>query len=84
MTKNMGTIDRVLRIALAVVVAILYLAGAISGWAAIILGVLAIVFLLTGLLGSNTFLQNNGLITLLLITGLAAGIIYWKQEPPKV
>ncbi|KAA3664423.1 MAG: DUF2892 domain-containing protein [Chloroflexi bacterium] len=47
MTKNMGTVDRIVRVTLAVVVAILYFTGAISGVAAIILSILAIVFLAT-------------------------------------
>ena len=51
MTKNMGSIDRGIRLALAIVVAVLYFTGAISGTAALILGVLAMVFLATGLLG---------------------------------
>jgi len=40
MKKNMGTIDRVLRVILAVVVGIFYFTGSISGTAAIVLGVL--------------------------------------------
>ncbi len=51
MKKNMGTIDRVIRILLAIVVAILYLTGNISGTAAIILGILAVVFILTSVIG---------------------------------
>lgn len=51
MKKNMGTIDRGIRILLAVIVAILYLIGSITGVAAIILGILAVVFLTTGLTG---------------------------------
>lgn len=47
----MGTIDRVIRILLAIVVAILYLTGNISGTAAIILGILAVVFILTSVIG---------------------------------
>jgi len=47
MTKNMGTVDRIIRVALAVVVAILYFTGAISGIVAIILGIFAVVFLVT-------------------------------------
>ena len=47
MTKNMGTVDRIIRAALAIVVAILYFTGAISGVAAIILGIFAIIFLAT-------------------------------------
>lgn len=51
MPKNMGTIDRIVRLALAAVVAVLYFTGAISGALAIILGLLAVVFVATSLLG---------------------------------
>jgi len=51
MKKNMGTIDRVIRVLLAVVVAILYMNGSITGIAAIVLGVLAVVFIITSLIG---------------------------------
>lgn len=51
MKKNMGTIDRVIRTSLALVVAILYFTGQLSGLAAIVLGIFAIVFLLTSLVG---------------------------------
>ncbi|MFC1490575.1 DUF2892 domain-containing protein [Candidatus Latescibacterota bacterium] len=47
MKKNMGTIDRTVRILLAIVIAVLYFADAITGLAAIILGILAVIFLLT-------------------------------------
>ncbi|MCB0946198.1 MAG: DUF2892 domain-containing protein, partial [Mycobacterium sp.] len=43
MTKNMGTVDRVIRILLAAAVLVLYLTHAISGPVAIILGVVAVV-----------------------------------------
>jgi hypothetical protein len=51
MKKNMGTIDRVIRIVLAIVVVILYMNGSITGVAAIILGILAFVFIITSLIG---------------------------------
>ncbi|OGP88156.1 MAG: hypothetical protein A2031_01025 [Deltaproteobacteria bacterium RBG_19FT_COMBO_43_11] len=51
MKKNMGTIDRFIRIILTIVVIILYLTDNITGTAAIILGILAVVFVLTSLLG---------------------------------
>lgn len=51
MIKNMGTIDRVVRVLLAVAVAVLYFTGAISGLAAIILGILALVFVATSFVG---------------------------------
>lgn len=47
MKKNMGTTDKLIRIVLAVVVAILYYTGTISGTAAIVLGALAVIFVLT-------------------------------------
>ena len=51
MKKNMGTIDRIIRILLAIVVIVLYLNESITGVAAIILGILAIVFIVTSLIG---------------------------------
>jgi hypothetical protein len=51
MKKNMGTPDRLIRIALALVVAFLYFTGRIGGALAIILGIVALVFLLTSLAG---------------------------------
>ncbi|MCB9230892.1 MAG: DUF2892 domain-containing protein [Bacteroidia bacterium] len=49
MKKNMGTIDRIVRIAVAAVVAVLYFTHVIDGTVAIVLGVLGTVFLLTSL-----------------------------------
>jgi Na+(H+)/acetate symporter ActP len=47
MKKNMGTIDRIIRTILAIVVIVLYFTRQITGVGAIILGILAIIFLLT-------------------------------------
>jgi len=47
----MGSTDKIIRIALAVLVAILYFTNVISGTWAIILGVLAMIFLVTSLVG---------------------------------
>jgi predicted PurR-regulated permease PerM len=47
--KNMGAIDRIVRTAAAVVIVALYFGGQISGTAAILLGVVAVAFLLTSL-----------------------------------
>jgi uncharacterized membrane protein YhiD involved in acid resistance len=49
MKANMGTTDRVIRILAAIAVGVLYYTGLISGTVAIILGVLAVVFILTSL-----------------------------------
>lgn len=51
MKQNMGGMDRTLRFLLGVVVAVLYFMGKISGVAAIILGIIALVFILTSLVG---------------------------------
>ena len=48
MKSNMGMADRVIRILVAAIIAILYFTNQISGTAAIILGIIAIAFLLTG------------------------------------
>ena len=47
MKKNMGTIDRIIRIALAILFAVLYFSGTVSGGWGIVLLALGIVFLLT-------------------------------------
>jgi hypothetical protein len=51
MKRNMGLVDRVIRIALAVVVAVLSFTGRLSPVATIILGILAVVFVVTGIVG---------------------------------
>ena len=51
MPKNMGIIDRVFRVILALGVPGLYLTGHISGTAGVILGILAVIFVLTGITG---------------------------------
>ena len=51
MKKNMGIIDRIIRIAVAAVIAILYFTGQISGTALIILGIIALAFIVTGFIG---------------------------------
>jgi hypothetical protein len=51
MTKNMGTVDRGVRLLLALAVGVLYFTHAISGTWAIILGVIALVFLATSFVG---------------------------------
>jgi len=51
MKKNMGTLDRIIRLSLVAVIAALYFTGQITGTAAIILGIVAVAFLVTGLIG---------------------------------
>jgi hypothetical protein len=50
MKKNMGTTDKGIRILAAVVIVVLYYTNILSGMAAIVLGILAIVLLLTSLI----------------------------------
>lgn len=47
MKKNMGNADRIIRVLIAVAVAALYFTNQISGTLAIILGLVAVVFILT-------------------------------------
>jgi Na+(H+)/acetate symporter ActP len=51
MKKNMGMIDRIIRIIVAIVIAILYFTGQISGTALIILGIIALAFIITSFIG---------------------------------
>ncbi len=50
MKKNMGNLDRIVRTLLVVLVAVLYATNVIGGTLALILGILAVVFLGTSLL----------------------------------
>lgn len=50
MNKNIGSIDRTVRIVAALAVGILILSGTLTGLLAIILGVLAVVLLLTSVI----------------------------------
>ena len=50
MKKNMGVADRIIRTLLAIIVVILYFTNQITGTAAIVLGIFAVVFLLTSLM----------------------------------
>ena len=63
MKKNMGTLDKSIRTIIALAVAVLYFTGVISGTTAIILGILAIVFLLTSFMGSCPLYMPFGIST---------------------
>ncbi len=64
MKKNMGTIDRMVRVLLAVVIATLYFTNIISGTVAIVLLALAAVFILTSLVSVCPLYLPFGLSTL--------------------
>jgi hypothetical protein len=51
MKKNMGTVDRVFRVLVAVIILILYFTHVISGTLAVILLILGGIFAVTSLLG---------------------------------
>jgi len=51
MTKNMGSADRTIRMLLALVIAVLYLVHSISGTLALVLGFVALLFVVTSLVG---------------------------------
>lgn len=51
MKQNLGSVDRIVRTLLAVVVAVLYFTDQITGTAAIVLGIIAAIFLLTSAVG---------------------------------
>ena len=63
MKKNMGTLDRIVRLALVALVAVLYFTGVIGGTLAIILGIVALVFLVTSLFGVCPLYMPFGLST---------------------
>ncbi len=52
MTKNMGSTDRIIRILIALCVALLYFTGRVHGALGIVLLIVAAVFLITSLMGS--------------------------------
>jgi len=64
MKKNMGTTDRAIRILVAVVIGILYYANIISGTTAIVLGILAGVFILTSFMSFCPLYLPFGISTL--------------------
>jgi Inner membrane protein YgaP-like, transmembrane domain len=51
MKKNMGSIDRGIRLLVVVVIAVLYYMGQLTGLAATILGIVALGFLITSIVG---------------------------------
>jgi len=51
MKKNMGVTDKIIRLIVVAVIAVLYFTGQITGTAAIILGIIAVAFLVTSLIG---------------------------------
>jgi len=63
MNANMGSLDRIIRLVLVVAAVGLYLMNMISGTVAIVLGVLAAIFLLTSIIGFCPLYKIVGLST---------------------
>ncbi|MCX5880581.1 MAG: DUF2892 domain-containing protein [Deltaproteobacteria bacterium] len=61
--KNMGTLDRAIRIVIAVVIAVLYFNGNLSGLTATVLGIFAIIFIITSFVGFCPLYSVIGLST---------------------
>jgi len=51
MTKNVGSADRVIRTLVALAIGVLIIGGQFTGTAAVILGIVAVVLLVTGAVG---------------------------------
>jgi hypothetical protein len=51
MKQNMGVTDKIIRLVVVAIIAALYFTGQITGTAAIILGIIAVAFLVTSLIG---------------------------------
>jgi hypothetical protein len=49
MNKNMGTVDRTVRTVAAAIIAVMLLTGQLSGTLAVVLGIVAIAFLVTSM-----------------------------------
>ena len=63
MKQNMGTVDRTIRIVIAIVIAALYFTGRIGGTLALVLGFFAAIFVLTSFIGSCPLYIPLGLST---------------------
>lgn len=50
MTKNMGNTDKLIRLGIAALIAVLYYMGVITGTIAIVLGIFGVIFALTSLI----------------------------------
>lgn len=64
MKQNMGGVDRIVRVTIAVVLAVLYFTGTVTGWLAIVLLGFAVVMVLTSFVGTCPLYLPFGLSTL--------------------
>ncbi|MGV2831333.1 YgaP family membrane protein [Myxosarcina sp. GI1(2024)] len=52
MKKNIGAVDKVIRLASAITISIILLKGVVTGWLGLLLGIIAVILLLTGLVST--------------------------------
>lgn len=64
MKKNLHSFDKIIRILLAVVLGVLIFSGTLTGLAGILLGIFAVVFLATGIVGFCPLYKVIGVSTL--------------------
>ena len=69
MKKNMGSADKIIRVILALIIFTLYFTGIIPGLLGILLSALAVIFVLTSLVGTCPLYLPFGLSTLRKKTG---------------
>jgi hypothetical protein len=62
--KNESGLDRIIRVIVAIVIAVLYFTGVISGTWAIVLGIVGAILLVTGLIGFCPLYKLLGISTL--------------------
>ncbi len=63
MKKNMGTTDRIIRVIIAAIMAVLYFTGVVPGTLGILLMILAVVFVVTSLISFCPLYAPFGLST---------------------
>lgn len=64
MKNNESSLDRILRVVIAAVIAVIYFTGILTGAWAIVLGIIAVILLVTGLIGFCPLYKLLGLSTL--------------------
>ena len=63
MKKNMGSVDRIIRLVFAAIIAVLYFTNAITGTLGIVLITLAVIFTITSLIGFCPLYASFGIST---------------------
>ena len=64
MTKNLGTIDRIIRVFLALIAAVLLFAGVFTGTTAVVLGIIGLALVLTSFVSFCPLYRLLGIATI--------------------